>query len=293
MARGSSRPEQTIADVVRAAAARLSDAGIVRDDAVFDAEVLARHVLGWDRARYLVGRTEPAPDTFEARYQHVIDRRARREPVHLILGEREFWGRPFLVSRDVLSPRPETELVVETALDVIRHLPLDVRIADVGTGSGCLGITLALERPQATVVATDISAAALNVARRNAERHGVSKRVRWVRGDLLRGLRATFDVIVANPPYVPSDTRAGLPPEVREYDPPVALFAGVRGLDAIRRLLSQAPERLAPCGSLVMEFGSGQDEELEELARQSSLDLVAVKNDLQGIPRVAVLRLEA
>ena len=286
---------ETLHQIVVAARERLARAGLPPDSAAIDAEVLARLVLGWDRATYLAERGDPPPPGFAAAFEPLLARRAAREPVAQILGRREFWGRDFEVSRDVLTPRPESEIIVEAALDCARQLRgtrpgAPFRLVDVGTGSGCLAITLALELPDACVVATDISPAALGVARRNAARLGAAG-VGFVETSLLDGLAPGFDVIVSNPPYVPLRVRRALSPDVRDFEPHEALFGGDDGLDVIRALLDQAACALAPDGVLIMEFGAGQDEEVRALvAERPRLDLLVVRTDLQGIDRVAVAR---
>jgi release factor glutamine methyltransferase len=283
------RRDQTIADRIRTATARLCDAGLGPRDAAFDAELLARWVLGWDRAELLTRADQPPSADFTARYDALITRRARREPIAQVVGHREFWGRDFEVTRDVLVPRPETELIVETALELyVGSTPH--RIVDVGTGSGCLAVSLALEWPAAHVLATDVSHAALRVAARNAARHAAADRVHLVRADLLAGLAPGFDVIVSNPPYVRSGDRRALSPEVRDYEPPEALFGGADGLDIVRALLDQAGAALESKGRLLMEFGAGQDDRVTALVAECPrLELETIRCDLQGIPRVAVL----
>jgi release factor glutamine methyltransferase len=270
---------------------RLVNAGLAPDLAAVDAEVLAREALAWDRAQYLARRGDPAPDGFAARFDELISRREAREPVSQILGRREFWGREFIVTRDVLTPRPETELIVEAVLE---RWPAGSggphRVADIGTGSGCLAVTLALEWPGASLVATDISEPALRVARANVERYGLRQRVLLVRGDLADSLAPGLDLIVSNPPYVPADARDVLPPEVGAYEPPEALFGGHNGFDLIESLLDRAVPRLAPHGRLVMEFGAGQDDRMRAIvAARPSLELLEIRDDFQGIPRVAVI----
>jgi release factor glutamine methyltransferase len=278
--------------LVRAARERLAGAGVLPDIAAIDAEVLARGVLGWDRARYLADREHPPPDGFAAQYDVWIARRAEREPVAQILGRREFWGREFTVTRDVLTPRPETELVVEETLDRFARSPgPPQRVADVGTGSGILAITFALEWPEAAIVATDISTEALAVAATNADAHGVARRVGLVRTSLLDGVAGPFDVVVSNPPYVPDGARLALSRDVREYEPSVALFGGPDGFGVIKALLPQAARVLVPGGLLVHEFGAGQEERMRAAAAgEPGLELLAIRDDLQGIPRVAVFR---
>jgi len=262
-------------------------AGLTVENARLDAEVLARHALGWDRARLLADGREPMPTDVDRRFSALIDRRATREPVAFITGYREFWGLDFDVSRDVLIPRPETELIIEAVCER-RHRRDDVRtIVDVGTGSGCLAVVLAREFPRARVLATDISAAALAVAARNAMRHQVDRRVTFVRGDLLEPMRGSVDVVVSNPPYVPSAVE--LSPDIVRFEPPVALYSGHDGLTLVKRLLTSVRSRLGEDGLFVVEFGLGQDDQVQALAREASWRDVTIKADLQGIPRVAVM----
>lgn len=273
---------------IAAARRALAGAGFPAADAALDAEVLARDVLGWDRTRLITQGGDPAPPEFIERFDRAVERRLRREPVAFITGHREFWGLDFLVTPATLVPRPETELIVEEALRIVpsdRH----ATFLDVGTGSGCLAVTLARERPSARVVATDLSLEALLVARRNAVRHGVSDRVRFVRTDLMSGLSLAADLIVANPPYVPENSANALPPDVVRYEPPAALFGGPDGLAVIRRLLADASLHLAPGGRFIVEFGFGQEHSVRELARRSGWTVVRVVNDLQGIARTIVL----
>ena len=280
----------TIHDLVQGARDRFLNAGISATLAALDAEVLARQVLGWDRARFVSDRNERASSAFLLRYEPLVARRERREPVSYIIGTREFWGLPFEVGPDVLIPRPETEFIVEETLAAIGP-NAGPRIVDVGTGSGCIAIALACEIPGATVVATDLSSHALDVARRNASRHSVSDRVTFVETSFLDGIDGNVDVIVSNPPYVPSVSESGLTPEVRDYEPPVALYGGTDGLDALRSVLEGAAEKLARGGLLVMEFGCGQDDCVRGLvASVNGLEIVKIRHDLQDIPRTVVCR---
>jgi release factor glutamine methyltransferase len=266
-------------------------AGIRPDEAALDAEVLARSVLGWDRAAVLTHGPDPTPADFDSRFHPLVARRAAREPVAYIVGHREFWGLEFEVNTDVLIPRPETEILVEEAITWARGHANCRRIIDVCTGSGCLAIALALEVLEAEIIATDSSAAALAVARRNALRHGVDSRITFMQTDLLEDVEETAEVIVSNPPYVPHSDAEGLQPEVAVYEPAAALYGGEEdGLDVVRRLFAAAPKNLAGEGHLVIEFGFGQDEQVHEAARQAGWEITRVRNDLQGIPRVAVLR---
>jgi release factor glutamine methyltransferase len=267
----------------------LIEAGLTPEDAALDADVLARHVLGWDLARLLAHNREPAGEDFADRFERAVARRARREPVAFITGHREFWGLDFVVSPATLVPRPETELIVEEA---IRVIPTDrpSTVLDIGTGSGCLAVAIASERPLANVIATDISHEALLVARRNAERHRVDARVSLVRSDLASGIRATVDVVVSNPPYVPEADAGSLPVDVLRYEPHGALFGGADGLEVMRRLLPDARDRVAPGGTGIVEFGFGQEVAMRDLAERAGWHVVDVKHDLQGVPRTIVLR---
>ena len=280
----------TLVERVSEAARRLVAAGIDARDAAFDAEVLARHALGWDRARYLARRREAAPTGFEDRFEPLVARRGRREPVARIVGRREFWGLDLEVTPAVLVPRPESELLVETALARLADRNAPWAVADVGTGSGCLAIALARELPHARVTATDVSPDALAVARRNAARHGVADRIAFRHADLLDGLPDPCDLIVSNPPYVPDAVVDTLAPEVRCHEPATALRGGPDGLDTARRLAAAAADRLRPGGWLIMEVGDGQSGDAVPIAARTGLRLVDVRPDLQGIPRAVVMQ---
>jgi release factor glutamine methyltransferase len=276
---------------VAAARQRLRDAGISQVESDLDARLLAQHVLGWTTERFFTDAHATVPEGFTPQYETLVARRATREPFAYIVGVREFWGLPLEVSPDVLIPRPATELIVEVVLELFRERPAPLTVADVCTGCGCVAVAIAHERPAATIVATDISHEALAVARRNASRHGVADRVTFKHGDLLAGIDGTFDAIVANPPYVVDRAAPALQPEVRDHEPPVALYGGTEGLDLLTRLVGDAPSRLRPGGFLIFEFGLGQDVEIEALlARTPALALVGLRRDLQGIARTAVAR---
>ena len=270
------------------ARSRLVAAGIPPQDAAFDAEVLARHALGWDRAALLARGREPAPAGFETRFDDLIARRTAREPVAQILGSREFWGLDFEVTPDVLVPRPETELVVEEALAFAREQACQT-IIDVGTGSGCIAISIARELPEVHIVAVDASDAALSVARRNAARLGVGDRITFERSNLFENIRTRADLIVSNPPYMAQADDHELQPEVVNFEPHAALFGGGDGLSAIRRLLADAPVYLEPHGRLIVEFGFGQEAAVRAAATDNGWSILRVRADLQGIPRTIVL----
>ena len=270
------------------AAGRLKAAGVPPDEADLDAQLLAARVLHWDRTRLLTSWREDAPPGFAEAFLALVARREQREPISQILGTREFWGLELEVTRDVFTPRPETDGVIEAALE---HARAAREIVDVGTGSGALAIALAREFPDARVVAVDVSEAALAVAARNATRHGVADRIELKPAHLLDSVAGPVDLIVSNPPYVPEGDWPRLPPEVRDYEPPEALFAGPDGLDAIRDLVAAAPARLAEDGLLIFECGIDQDAAIREMiAPTAGLELIEIRRDLAGIPRVAVAR---
>ena len=267
----------------------LERAGISQITAAFDAEILARHILGWDRAAWLARRGEEASHEFRNTYSTLIARRATREPVAYIRGVQEFWGRDFEVGPGVLIPRPETELVIETAAPFLkdRHA---VSVVDVGTGSGCLAVTLALEHPTAEVFATDISAEALALARRNASRLGAA-RVVFRHGALLANIPEPVAMIVSNPPYVAETDRPGLAPEVRDHEPATALYGGRDGLAILHAILIAARTALTLGGRLITEIGYGQDERVRQMiAAFPELLLESTVDDLQQIPRVMVVQ---
>lgn len=277
----------------RLAAAReqLVRAGIQPSEASIDVDLYARTILNWDRARLLLHQQSAVPDTLEPQFSDWLARRERFEPSAYIVGEREFWGLDFYVTPAVLVPRPETELVVEETVAIARELDgQNLRIADIGTGSGCIAVSVAHDVPRCTVVATDVSSGALAVARRNAERHGVDGRVDVVCTSYLDGVSGTFDVITANPPYVRTIDKRGLSADVLQ-EPHVALFGGASGLEHIDAVLSAAAQMLPPGGWLVMEFGFGQEDEVRELAsRQPNLFVDHTRADLQGLARTAIIQ---
>lgn len=281
----------TLAERVNGAREAITAAGIRPGDAALDAEVLARNVLACDRAGFVVRLRDEEPADFADAYRALVTRRCGREPVAYILGEREFWGLPFEVTPDVLIPRPETELIVEEALDLFPAGRAPGVIVDAGTGSGCLAVALAREFDEARVIATDISEAALAVARRNAARNGVGDRIDFRAGDLLEPVTEPADLIVSNPPYVASGDVGGLVPEVREHEPHIALFAGVDGLSVFGKLFPAAATRLRPGGRLIVEVGYDQDDRVARIASGHGWTLSHVRQDLQSITRTLIFRL--
>jgi release factor glutamine methyltransferase len=289
--------QMSVAELVARARQRLLAGGVPADEAPGDAEVLARQALGWDLTTYAIDRRELPPADFAERYDTLITRRLTREPVSHIVGSREFWGLDFEVSRDVLTPRPETELVVQAALDIGREPPASASamhtwpsvIIDIGTGSGCLAVVLAKEFPEATVIASDVSLAAISVARRNAARHGVSQRVAFMHGGWIPP-ENDVEMIVSNPPYIPLRDAASLAPEVRDHEPSVALFGGQDGLDFYRRLLNDCIGHLNPDGWLIVEVGYDQAAAVRALADPYYWVAGRTYRDLQAIERVLTFR---
>lgn len=225
------------------------------------------------------------PVEVESRYRDWLERRAAGEPAHHLTGSCPFWGRDFVVSPAVLVPRPETELVIETALSL--PLPEEARVLDVGTGSGCIAVTLAAERPRWRVWGVDHSVAALTTARGNAARHRVS--VSLLRGDLTAAIGPSWDLVVANLPYIPTADLATLPVEVG-HDPDVSLDGGADGLDLVRDLLSDLPRILRPCGGAVLEIGEGQAGAVSDLANEAGMAVARRVRDVGGVERIVVLQ---
>ncbi len=255
-----------------------------------DAEILLAHALGWSRVRVLSSLRETMPDDALQTFRALVERRAAREPVAYLIGRKEFYGLKFIVDRRVLVPRPETETLVTAALEWARQrfAPHDtLLIADIGTGSGCIAIALAVHLPNALVYAIDLSADALAVARQNIELHGVASRVTLLCGDLLAPLPQPVDLLVSNPPYtVINDIDAG----VRLYEPHLALDGGSDGLAVYRRLLAAAPQAVRPGGALLLEIGAMQAGAVTALVRQVfPAAAVRVLPDLAGRDRVVAV----
>ncbi|HXG68127.1 MAG TPA: peptide chain release factor N(5)-glutamine methyltransferase [Blastocatellia bacterium] len=283
----------TIAEAIAEGARRLSESGILEDRRT--ASVLLGHVLGVDRARLLIDSKEQIEESRYRQYLGLVERRAAGEPLQYITGHQEFYGLDFIVTPDVLIPRPETELLVERVLklatvDEKKDNPV---IADIGTGSGCIAVTVAFHLPGARVIASDISGAALAVARANAERLGVKDHIEFREGDLFEpfaGLEGALDFVASNPPYVPLERPEFLQNEVRDWEPHVALFGGGSGLDFYRRLLAEGQRYVKPGGYLVCEIGYTQLDAIREMIAPEAWELVDVTSDLQSIPRTLTVR---
>lgn len=279
----------TVRVIADHAAQALVSRGFAPADARRDVSVLARHVLGWTMADWVTNTGAAPPSGFAESLQRLVLRRMTHEPVAYITGVREFYGREYMVTRAVLIPRPETEGVIEAVpAGSLAGRETGAAVAlDIGTGSGCLAITLALEHPAARVIATDVSREALALAAENAARLGAD-RVEFIESSLVPSGLPPLDLIVTNPPYVPDRDRESLSPDVRDFEPAQALFAGEDGLDVIRALLPQARAALKPGGALVMEIGAGQAATVTTLVAEAGLRLATIRPDLQGIPRIVV-----
>jgi release factor glutamine methyltransferase len=277
----------SVSEALQLIAQTFRAAGI--DDADVDARVLAGHALHLDRAR-LVSQSDRV---LEAREVNAISglaaRRLKREPVSRILGRKEFWSLALAITPDVLVPRPETETVVESTLDfVVRNgLRMEkLRILDLGTGSGALLVALLNELPNATGIGTDISRAALEVAQINVAQFGFESRSSLIACDMAAGVQGQFDLVVSNPPYIARGEIASLAPEVRDYDPMMALDGGDDGLTAYRSISADAKRILAQGGRLFVEMGAGQEPAVRELFTKAGLVVGIARNDLAGTPRV-------
>lgn len=278
----------SIADVLKDASRMLESAGV--PEARREAGSLLSFVLGKDRTFLISHADDQVDEDSLEQMREFVERRAAGEPLQYITGVQDFFGREFRVTPDVLIPRPETELLVEAALEVTTNK--DALICDVGTGSGCIAISLLCEMPRARAVAVDKSAAALEIAKLNAAKQAVADRSVFVVSDCFDALNPNehqFDLIVSNPPYVSASALPGLQREVRDHEPLVALSPGPDGLSVIRRLLAEAPFYLKPNGHLLMEIGFDQGERVRDLIDEAVWTLLEVRPDLQSIPRIVVL----
>lgn len=290
----------TIAEAIAEGADRLRAGGVSEERRT--AGVLLCHTLGIDRTRLLTRSSEQVDAASYKAYLASVERRAAGEPLQYITGHQEFYGLDFIVTRDVLIPRPETEFLVEQVIKLHRAGSAEGPpvIVDVGTGSGCIAVTLARHIPGARVIAIDISSAALDVARANAERHRVQDRIEFAEGDLLeplgklarrsRGLEAAVDFLASNPPYVEEEKPEAASPEVRDWEPALALYGGADGSDYYRRLLDEGSRYLKSDGYLVCEIGYAQLDAIRRMIDVTEWELVDVTRDLQGIPRTLSIR---
>lgn len=272
------------------AAAVLREAGITTPE--LDARLLLCHAAGLSHEAYVAGAGGPVQPATLARFRTAIDRRLKREPVARITGTREFYGRGFTIAPPALDPRPDTETLIEAALAVVERRGWRDRtlsLLDLGTGTGCILVTLLAELPRAQGLGTDLSPSALALAAANAVRLGVGSRAAFMAADWLDGIAGKFDLVLSNPPYLASGEISGLAPEVAAYDPMLALDGGPDGLDAYRRIAAGAPAVLAEGGRLLVEIGAGQAAQVSDIFRAAGLKLdpsQAISRDLAGRPRV-------
>jgi len=280
---------RTVAEAWHAGREHLAAQGV--EEASVTAEILLRHALDLTRTQLHIAWDQPVPDGVWARYLGYICERARGRPPAYIVGHREFMGLDFLVDERVLIPRPETEVLVETVLELLLGTTSPA-IADIGTGSGAIAVSVAVLRPDARVVATDLSSEALEVARANAARHRVAERITFLAGDLLDpviGGGWRLDAVACNPPYVDSEAAAGLPREIREFEPKMAVVAPGYGESVHARLVDAAPGVLSPGGWLVLEVAAGQAPRVVELLnKRADYEAVQVRRDGLGWERVVV-----
>ncbi len=279
---------RTVAGCLDAATRRLRLAGVAQPR--LDAGLLLGHVLDADRAT-LIGHPDRRLDRGEdRRFTALVARRAAREPIAQLTGEREFWSLSIRVGPTVLVPRPDSETLIAAALDPLADRGRPWRVLDLGTGSGCLLLALLSELPNARGIGVDISWDALGVARRNAARLGLADRARFVRGDWGRALIGEFDIIVANPPYIADAAFADLEPEVARYEPRIALAGGADGLDCYRGLAADLDRLLAPTGTAAIEIGAGQGSAVSAILAAAGVAATGIKRDLAGIERCLVVR---
>ncbi len=288
------RSTTTIAETLKEASELLRDATVPNN--LLDAQTLLAEALGKDRTYLIINFNQQIPEDVLSEFRMMVNRRASGEPLQYITGHQEFFGLSFEVNPDVLIPRPETELIVEETIRLVQlngiSRPVAPVIIDVGVGSGCIAVTLARELGDARVIASDISLAALRVARRNAMRHSLEDRIGFVASDLLEAFAEELfaDFIVSNPPYVSDVEMPTLQREVRDWEPHLALTDSNDGLGLYRRLLKDASSRLKPGGYLVLEMGYTQSERITAMVDRKVWGDGRLLDDLQGIPRTIVLR---
>ena len=278
-----SRPLQTINDAKRFLTAQFRAAGI--ESADIDARLLLMHGTGLTRAELIASAGDAlSPDTAEL-IQGLAARRINGEPVDNILGYREFYGRRFKVTQDVLSPRPETEMLVEAALDIYKTKP-NANVLDLGTGSGAIIISVLAEALNGLGTAIDMSEAALDIARQNAKTHKLTNRIEFMRGEWFAPVKDSYDIIISNPPYITQEAMAALAPEVKNFDPHIALSGGEDGLSAHREIISKAKGFLKPGGTLIFETGFDQAETVTALLTAAGFSAVRTHKDLAGHDRM-------
>ncbi|HQZ96466.1 MAG TPA: peptide chain release factor N(5)-glutamine methyltransferase [Pyrinomonadaceae bacterium] len=281
-------PKPNIADSVARASAKLQDAGI--DDARREASSLMAFAIGKTSAFIFAHPEYELTEAESKAFDSAVERREAREPFHYIVGRKEFYGLDFTVAPGVLIPRPETELLVEDAINILGELP-NPRFVEIGVGSGCISVSILHNSPRATAVAVDISEPALGIARKNAEFYNVADRLALHHGDVYQGVEGEFDLIVSNPPYIPDSDLTTLQTEVGSFEPHSALFGGDDGLYIVRRIVADAPKFLKKGGHILIEIGFGQARSVKELFDVAIWCEIDFIRDLQGIERIAKARL--
>lgn len=273
----------TIASLVKWAVEDFRARGI--ENPRLDAELIVAHALGIDRTRVIIDGARPLEGAELAKLRDLVKRRRSHEPIAYLRGYREFYGREFKVDRRVLIPRPDTEALVDVALSRSSHVSLSMRMLDLCTGSGCVAVSVARQRPTSKVVASDLSADALAVARDNALRLGAYN-MSFVESDLFARIQGRFDVITANPPYILTSDIDGLQPDIKEFEPRLALDGGADGLDLVRKIVEQAPDHLVPGGVLALEIGMGEADATKALLEARGFTEVRADRDYAKIERV-------
>jgi release factor glutamine methyltransferase len=278
----------TIGDLLKVAVRRLAEAGI--EGAPREARLLLQAAADVRVATQIAFPEREIDAAASTRMADLVARRARREPMAHILGRREFWSLSFKVTADTLDPRPDSETLVRAVLEQVPDRTAPLRLADFGTGTGCLLLALLHELSRATGVGIDVSAAALAVARENAQSLGLAQRASFRQGDWDEKIAPPFEILISNPPYIPSGEIAALQPEVAGFEPPLALDGGADGLDAYRRLLPAAARLLAPNGLAAFEVGAGQADSVAAIGRKAGLRHIATASDLASVPRCVLFR---
>jgi len=276
-------------EALRLTTSRLQEAGI--ESAGLDARILLEHILGVSREELLFSLDLTLTTAQYTRLENLVEERKKRSPIAKLIGKREFWGLDFTVSAATLDPRPDSETLIEEILERVQDRAFALKILDLGTGTGCLLFSLLSEFPAAKGVAVDVSAEALEIARQNAASLGLVERVDFIHSKWAENIHGEkFDIIVSNPPYIPSAEIAELAPEVAVFEPKLALDGGVDGLDCYRTIIKQLPNLLAENGFAAFEIGIGQEKDIEKIAGENGLKLVTAKKDLGGIIRCLILQ---
>ena len=278
-----------IADVLLSAVQAFDYAGV--DTPQMDARLLLCHAAGISHAQLISIMQEPASTEMQRVFASLVSRRLANEPVHRIIGMREFYGRDFILGPDALIPRPDTETLVDVVLEKIGDRGQPLSILDLGTGSGVIALTLACEFSNAQVTAVDVSESVLENCQENSKRLGVVDRVTALKSDMFENVDGAFDLIVSNPPYIPTKDIKALSPEVRLHDPERALDGGTDGLDFYRQIFSSAQDYLKQGAMLIVEFGIGQTDDISQLATDNAFENLEVHYDLGGLPRVLSVNL--